>query len=96
MKGKYFRIVVRSKSEFKTPDVKKDQIGGGVVRVAGKRISGLWDTQVWLISQREAHMENRKLVPDTQFARYAVKSLATEPKWVRNNIFRARDRFRIP
>ncbi len=96
MKGKYFRIVVRPKSEFKTPDVRKDLIGEGVVRVAGKRLSGLWDTQAWLISQNEAHMENRRLIPDTQFARYAVKSLATEPRWVGTNVFRARDRFKIP
>lgn len=96
MKGKYFKIVIRPKSEFKTQDMKKDQIGEGVVRVAGKRKSGLWDTQAWLISQREAHMEDRRLVPDTQIARYAVKSLASEPRWVRTNVFRARDRFRIP
>jgi hypothetical protein len=96
MDDKYFKIVVRQRSEFKTYEVKKDFIGEGVMRVAGKRMSGLWDTQAWLISQREAHIENRRLVPDTQFARYVVRSLASEPRWVKSNIFRARDRFKIP
>lgn len=96
MRKKYFKIVVRPESEFKT--FKKEGIGEEkrVVRLAGKRRSGLWDTQAWLISKYDAHIEERKLIPDTKHAKYAIKSLASEPRWIRTNIFRARDRFLVP
>lgn len=96
MSDGYYKIVVRPQSEFKTDEYKTDWLGEGIVRLAGRRMSGLWDTQAWLIRQDQAHIKNRLLVPDSIFARYVVKTLASEPKWVKTNIFRARDRFKIP
>lgn len=56
--GKYYRIVVRPKEEFVTfryHDVgEKD---GDLQRLAGKRASGSWNTQAWLINKNSAHIE---------------------------------------
>src|SRR5258707_8965 len=49
--GEYYHIAVRPKEEFttfRTHDVGKK---GGIERVAGKRPSGSWDDQKWLISK---------------------------------------------
>lgn len=48
--GEYYRVVVRPKEEFvtfRTHDVGRP---GGIERLAGKRSSGSWDDQAWLIS----------------------------------------------
>jgi hypothetical protein len=73
--GDYYRIVVRPKEDFVTfryHDVGKP---GHVQRLAGKRASGSWADQAWLISKENAHVENGKLVPDTSDARSKVIDL---------------------
>ncbi len=52
--GKYYRIVVRPKEEFVT--FRYHDVGrpGHVQRLAGKRSSGSWDDQSWLISKEDA------------------------------------------
>jgi len=78
--GDYFRIVVRPKEEFATfryHDVGKP---GGIQRLAGKRQSGSWDTQAWLIGKDEAHVENGKLIPDTDEARKVLEQLGSTPE----------------
>src|SRR5947199_8221176 len=55
--GEFYRIVVRPKSEFvtfRTQDVGKP---GGIERLAGKRPSGSWATQAWLVSKQDAHVK---------------------------------------
>src|SRR5690606_22369329 len=52
----YFHIEVRPKSEFKTFRTQDVGKSGGIERVAGKRGSGSWDTQKWLISKEHAHV----------------------------------------
>lgn len=54
--GNFYRIEVRPKgqfSSFRTQDVGKK---GGLERVAGHRASGSWDTAVWLVSKKDAHI----------------------------------------
>jgi hypothetical protein len=47
---------------FRTQDVGPK---GHVQRVAGKRRSGSWDDQKWLVSKSNAHVKNGRLVADT-------------------------------
>lgn len=94
--GHYFRVVVRPKEQFVT--FRNHDIGdpGHVQRLAGKRSSGSWDTQAWLISKDDAHIENERLVPDTDDARGILEKLGSEPKHVKADIFEAKDRPNVP
>ncbi|HYE74920.1 MAG TPA: hypothetical protein VEF04_16385, partial [Blastocatellia bacterium] len=94
--GEYFHIEVRPKGQFvtfRTQDVGEKV---GIQRVAGKRESGSWDTQKWLISKQHAHIENDHLVPDTAEAREALKELGSEPVHMRGDRFKARPRPNVP
>jgi hypothetical protein len=95
-KGEYYHIEVRPKSEFsvfRTQDVGER---GGIQRVAGKRGSGSWDTQKWLIGKNEAHIEGGKLVPDTVGAREVLKSLGAAPAHISGDRFKAAPRENVP
>jgi len=78
---------------FRTQDVGKK---GGLERVAGKRASGSWDTQKWLISKEHAHRVGGRLVPDTADARKLLKVLGAPPRHVAGDRFRAKDRPNVP
>ena len=94
--GDFFHVEVRPKGEFRTfrtHDVGKK---GGIERVAGKRASGSWDTQKWLISKEHAHRERSKLVPDTPDARKVLKVLGAPPKYISGNRFKAAPRPDVP
>jgi len=90
--GDYFRIVVRPKSEFTT--FRYHDVGdpGHIIRLAGKRRTGTWDTHAWLISKRDAHVEGESLIPDTKDARELFESLASKPKHVEGDIFESKER----
>jgi len=94
--GDYYRIVVRSKEEFTT--FRYHDVGekGHILRLAGKRSSGSWDTQTWLISKDDAHMEGDTLVADTDDARRLIETLGSKPKQVKGDVFEAKDRPNIP
>lgn len=95
--GNYFRIVVRPKEEFVTfrnHDV--GEKGGDLQRLAGKRQSGSWDTQAWLVNKESAHIEGKRLIPDTDDVRELLAQLGSEPKYVKGDIFEAKDRPNIP
>lgn len=94
--GKYFRIVTRPKKDFvafRTQDVGGP---GHALRLAGKRRSGSWDTQAWLISKEEAHTQGDRLVPETAGAKKILKNLGSAPVHVKADIFQARPRRDIP
>ncbi len=94
--GEYFHIGVRPKSDFvafRTQDVGEP---GGIQRVAGKRESGSWDTQKWLISKELAHIEGDRLVPDTEPAREVLKSLGSAPVRIEEDRFSAKPPRNIP
>ena len=74
--GDYFRIIVRTKDEFATFRTQDVGEKGHILRLAGKRSSGSWDTQAWLISKDDAHIENDTLVADTDDARGLIEALA--------------------
>lgn len=94
--GEYYHIEVRPKGQFatfRTHDVGKK---GGIQRVAGKRRSGSWDDQKWLISKEQAHVEDGKLIADTGDAREVLAALGSEPVHVTGDRFRAKPRPNVP
>lgn len=94
--GDYFRIVVRPKDEFVT--FRYHDIGepGHLQRLGGKRQSGSWDTQAWLISKQDAHIEGDRLVPDSTDAKELLEKLGSEPKLIKGDVFEAKDRPNVP
>ncbi len=95
--GSYYRIEVRPKTRFVTfryHDV--GDRGGDLMRLAGKRSSGSWSTQAWLVNKDSAHIEDGVLVGDTEDVRELLDELETEPKQVKGDVFRARDRQNVP
>ncbi len=94
--GDYFRIVLRPTAEFTT--FRYHDVGekGHILRLAGKRSSGSWDTQTWLISKSDAHMEGDTLIADTEDARKLIESLGSKPKHVKGDVFEAKDRPNVP
>jgi len=94
--GDYYRIVVRDKDEFTT--FRYHDVGdkGHIQRLAGKRSSGSWDTQSWLISKDDAHLDGDQLVPDTADARKLLATLGSKPRHVKGDVFEAKDRPNIP
>ena len=95
-KGEYYHIEVRPKREFTTFRTQDVGERGGIQRVAGKRSSGSWDTQKWLISKDEAHVEGGRLIPDTKDAREALKNLGSRPTHVSGDRFKAAPRENVP
>jgi hypothetical protein len=94
--GQYFHVEVRPKGQFatfRTQDVGKE---GGIQRVAGRRSSGSWDDQKWLIGKDQAHLENDKLVSDTEEARKVLEQLGSEPQHIRGDRFKAKPRPNVP
>ena len=94
--GEYYHIEVRPKEEFVT--FRNQDVGkpGGLQRVAGKRTSGSWDTVKWLVSKDYAHKEGKKLVADNPEARKLFAELGAEPRHVKGDIFKAKDRPNVP
>ena len=94
--GKYYRIVVRPKSEFssfRTQDVGRK---GHIQRLAGRRKSGSWSTQAWLISKKDAKVSNGVLLGITSGAKKVISVLRTKPRKVRGDIFEAKSRRNVP
>lgn len=94
--GEYYRIVVRPKGDFTT--FRYHDIGekGHIQRLAGKRTTGSWGTQAWLISKQDAHVAEGRLIPDTADARDLIDKLGTKPVLVKGDVFEAKDRPNIP
>jgi hypothetical protein len=94
--GEYYRITVRPKEEFVTFRTQDVGEPGHVERVGGKRQSGSWDTQAWLISKEDAHVEGGRLVPDTEEAKQVLADLGSEPRHVNGDVFEAKPRPNVP
>jgi len=94
--GEYYRVTVRPKEQFVT--FRNQDVGGPghIERVAGKRNSGSWGTQAWLISKEDAHVEGSKLVPDTRGARDVLAGLGSEPRQLKGDVFEAEPRPNVP
>ncbi|MGH8606475.1 MAG: hypothetical protein ACREX9_03350 [Gammaproteobacteria bacterium] len=95
-RGEYYHIEVRPSSEFRT--FRTQDVGGkgGIERVAGKRSSGSWDTQKWLISKAHAHVEDGRIVADTSDAKQVLCDLGSKPRHVAGDRFKASPRPDVP
>jgi len=69
---------------------------GHILRLAGKRSSGSWDTQAWLISKDDAHIESDTIVSDTDDVRKLIDTLGSKPTHVEGDVFNAKDRPNVP
>lgn len=95
-KGAFYRIEVRPKSEFVT--FRNQDVGkkGGLERLAGKRSSGSWDTVSWLISKKDATVENGHLKITDPKARTALDQISGRIVHVKGDVFRAHPRKNVP
>jgi hypothetical protein len=94
--GNYFHIEVRRRADFSTFRTQDVGQRGGIQRVAGKRSSGSWDTQKWLIGKGHAHLEHGHLIPDTEDAQGVLQSLGSAPTHVEGDKFKAKPRPNVP
>lgn len=94
--GNFFHVEVRPKSVFQTFRTQDVGDRGGIERVAGKRSSGSWSTQKWLISKKDAHVEDGKLVGDSKDAKDVLRRLGSKVKRVRGDRFSAAPRPNVP
>lgn len=95
--GKFYRIEVRPKSEFKT--FRTHDVGrrGRLERVAGKRTSGRWDTVTWLVEKSLAHVTDKdRLVIDDPKVRTALKQIRGPLYHVKGDVFAAKPRKNVP
>jgi hypothetical protein len=94
--GNYYHVAVRSKEDFVTFRTQDVGEPGHVQRVAGKRGSGSWDTIKWLINKEDAHVEDGKLIPDTEEVQKVLAKLGSEPVHVKGDMFKAKPRPDVP
>jgi hypothetical protein len=74
-KGKFYRIEVRPKHDFKKFRIQDVGRKGGLERLAGQRPSGSWGTVSWLVSKDDAEVVKGKLVIRDTKAKAALKQI---------------------
>lgn len=94
--GDYYHIGVRDKGKFKTFRTQDVGDEGGLLRVAGQRSSGSWDTVKWLISKEMAHVDDEHLVADHEDAIELLEQLGSTPEHVKGDLFSAKPRPNVP
>ena len=94
--GNYYHIELRDGSDFETFRTQDVGDPGHLQRVAGKREKGSWATVKWLVSKADAHVEDGKLVGDTQEARDLIRKLRSRPTQIRGDRFEAKPRRNVP
>jgi hypothetical protein len=91
-KGEYYHIEVLPKADFITFQTQDVGRRGHIQRVAGQRSSGYWSTVKWLIDKNDAHVQDNKLIPDTNEAKNVIEQLGSEPVRMLGDLFKARPR----
>jgi hypothetical protein len=91
-KGNYYHIELRSGEGFETFRTQDVGDPGHLQRVGGKRAGGGWATVKWLVSKDDAHVEDGKLVGDTQEVRDLIRRLRSRPTRLRGDRFQAKPR----
>lgn len=94
--GEYFRITIRDKDQFSSFKVHDVGDKGGIQRVAGRRKSGSWDTQAWLISKDRAVKEGTSLKAKDKYVKEVLDSLGSKPKHLKGDIYTAKSEVNIP
>jgi hypothetical protein len=94
--GNYYHIELRGGSDFETFRTQDVGDPGHLQRVAGKRAGGGWATVKWLVSKDDAHVEDGKLVGDTQEAKDMIRKLRSRPTQIRGDRFESKPRRNVP
>jgi hypothetical protein len=89
-------VEVRSGDDFATFRTQDVGDPGHLQRVAGKRENGGWATVKWLISKEDAHVEDGKLVGDTQEAKDLLRKLRKKPVHREGDVFESQPRRNVP
>jgi hypothetical protein len=95
-KGNYYHIELRDGADFETFRTQDVGDPGHLQRVGGKRAGGGWSTVKWLVSKEDAHVEDGKLVGDTQEAKDLIRKLRSRPTHIRGDRFQAKPRRNVP
>ncbi len=95
-KGKFYRIMVRPKSDFTSFRVQDVGQKGGLERLAGRRSSGSWDTVSWLISKEDAQVKAGHLIITNKKAKSVLKNISGHIYHVKGDIFKAHPRKNVP
>jgi hypothetical protein len=90
--GEYYHIEVRPGDDFATFRTQDVGDPGHIQRVAGKREKGGWATVKWLVSKEDAHVEDGRLVADTQEVRDLLRSLRSRPAHRQGDLFESKPR----
>lgn len=91
-KGKFYRIEIRPKGQFKTFRVQDVGKKGGLERLAGKRASGSWDTVSWLISKDKAAVVKGHLKITDKKEQSVLKQIKGPIVHIKGDIFHAHPR----
>lgn len=94
--GNYYHIELRDGGDFETFRTQDVGDPGHLQRVAGKGSTGSWSTVKWLVSKEDAHVEDGKLVGDTQEAKDLIRKLRSRPVQIRGDRFQAKPRRNVP
>lgn len=91
--GDYYHVEVRSKNQFQTFRTQDVGDAGHSQRVAGKRSSGSWATQKWLISKNDAHVDEQGyLRADRKEEQEILEQLGSVPRHFKGDHFKASPR----
>ena len=90
--GNYYHIELRRNEDFETFRTQDVGDPGHIQRVAGKREGGSWATVKWLIEKSDAHVEDGRLVGDTQDAKDLLRRLRSRPVHLSGDRFEAKPR----
>lgn len=82
-----YRIIVRPKEQFTSFITQAVDKPGRLLRLAGKRNSGSWATQAWLINKDAAHVEDRRLVADSKEVADLIRQLGSQPVHEKGDVF---------
>lgn len=94
--GEYFRITIRRKEQFKS--FKTHDVGekGGIQRVAGRRSSGSWDTQAWLVSKDKAQPWGQSLKANDEETQDLFDKFGSKPRHITGDIYSAKPEINVP
>jgi hypothetical protein len=91
-RGNYYHIELRRDDDFETFRTQDVGDPGHIQRVAGKKEGGSWATVKWLVGKDDAHIEDGRLVGDTQDAKDLLRRLRSRPVHLSGDRFEAKPR----
>jgi hypothetical protein len=91
-RGAYYHIELRRDEDYATFRTQDVGDPGHIQRVAGKKEGGSWATVKWLVGKDDAHIEDGRLVGDTQDAKDLLRRLRSRPVHLSGDRFEAKPR----